>query len=160
MLNTTTRELTAVRAGAVTVTAEADSMRDGDDLAPITGSKTIVVAPYVAPPVEGGVGGTVPATLSLTLGAPPTFGAFQAGCGAHLHGVDRRDRHVHRGRRDADGVRVGHLSNGAFQLAQPLLVPGPEDVERARSRTTRSRSTSSSRSRRTTPCAPAPTAGR
>ena len=32
VLNTTTRELTAVRAGAVTVTAEADSMRDGDDL--------------------------------------------------------------------------------------------------------------------------------
>ena len=32
-----------------------------------------------APPVDGTVGGTVPATLSLTLGAPASFGAFTPG---------------------------------------------------------------------------------
>ena len=134
-------------------------MRDGDDLAPITGSKTIVVAPYVAPPVEGGVGGTVPATLSLTLGTPPTFGAFQAGVERTYTASTAATVTSTAG--DATlTVSAGHLSNGAFQLAQPLLVPAAEDVERTRSRTTRSRSTSSSRSRRTIPCAPAPTAGR
>ena len=43
--------------GTVTVAAEADSMREGDDLAPIRAEKTVQVAPFVAPPVEGGVGG-------------------------------------------------------------------------------------------------------
>ena len=32
-----------------------------------------------SPPVDGTVGGTVPATLSLTLGAPASFGAFTPG---------------------------------------------------------------------------------
>ena len=72
VLNTTTRELTAVRAGAVTVTAEADSMRDGDDLT------------------------STAATVTSTAGDATLT------------------------------VSGGHLSNGAFQLAQPLLVPGPK----------------------------------
>ena len=53
MLDPTTRELTALRAGAATVAVEADSMRDGDDLSPIRAQKTIQVAPFVAPPVRG-----------------------------------------------------------------------------------------------------------
>ena len=125
VLNTTTRELTAVRAGEVTVTAEADSMRDGDDLAPITGSKTIVVAPYVAPPVEGGVGGTVPATLSLTLGTAPTFGAFQAGV-ERTYTASTAATVTSTAGEATLTVSGGHLSNGAFQLAQPLQVPGPK----------------------------------
>ena len=32
------------------------------------------------------VGGTVPATLSLTLGAPATFGAFTPGVARDVHG--------------------------------------------------------------------------
>ena len=39
-LDTATRELTALRAGTVTVAVEADSMRDGDDLSPIRAEKT------------------------------------------------------------------------------------------------------------------------
>ncbi len=34
---------------------------------------------WAAPPVNGGVGGNVPATLSLTIGAPAQFGAFTPG---------------------------------------------------------------------------------
>ena len=34
---------------------------------------------YAQTETPGGVGGTVPATLSLTLGAPATFGAFTPG---------------------------------------------------------------------------------
>ena len=43
------------------------------------------------------VGGTVPATLALTLGAPATFGAFTPGVAQRVHGVDDGDRDLHRG---------------------------------------------------------------
>ena len=85
--------------------AEADSMREGDDLAPVRGEKTIDVAPFVAPPVTGGAGGTVPATLALTLGAPASFGAFAPGRRGTYTRDDVGDGHLHRGRRDADRRR-------------------------------------------------------
>ena len=47
------------------------------------------------------VGGTVPATLSLTMGAPASFGAFLPGVGARVHGVDDRQRDLLRRRRHA-----------------------------------------------------------
>jgi hypothetical protein len=124
VLNTTTRELTAVRAGTVTVRVEADSMRDGDDLAPVTGAKTIVVAPYVAPPVEGTVGGTVAPTLALTLGRAPSFGAFQAGVERTYTATTAATVTSTAGETTLS-VSGGHLANGAFSLAQPLQVPGP-----------------------------------
>ena len=46
--------------------------------------------PVVATSVDGSAGGTVPATLSLTLGAPATFGAFVPGVAQRLHGRHRR----------------------------------------------------------------------
>ena len=54
-------------------------MRDGDDLSPIRAEKTINVAPVRRPAGAGRVGGTVPPTLSLTLGAPACFGTFTPG---------------------------------------------------------------------------------
>ena len=45
----------------------------------------------------GGVGGTVPATLSLTLGTPAAFGAVHPGRGARLLGVDDGERDLDRG---------------------------------------------------------------
>ena len=48
--------------------------------------------------MPGPVGGTVPATLSLTLGAPRRrFGAFAPGVDAHLHGLDDGQRDLDRG---------------------------------------------------------------
>ena len=44
----------------------------------------------------GVVGGTVPATLSLTLGAPASFGAFTPGVDAELRGGDGGQRDLHR----------------------------------------------------------------
>ena len=40
------------------------------------------------------VGGTVPATLSLTLGAPAAFGAFTPGVAQGVHGDHDRQRHL------------------------------------------------------------------
>ena len=45
---------------------------------------------------RGRVGGSVPATLSLSLGAPATFGAFMPGVAQDVHGGDHRERHLHR----------------------------------------------------------------
>ena len=51
----------------------------------------------VASTADGTVGGTVPATLSLTLGAPAPFGAFTPGVDADYLGVDDRQRDLDRG---------------------------------------------------------------
>ena len=52
------------------------------------------------------VGGTVPATLSLTLGAPANFGAFTPGVDEGVHRHEHRQRHQHGGRRDAQRLRA------------------------------------------------------
>ena len=70
----------------------------------------------------GTVGGAVPATLALSLGAPATFGAFTPGVTQELHGAVDGEGDLDRGRRDAVGPEPGHLTNGAFSLAEPLRV--------------------------------------
>ncbi|HWK26495.1 MAG TPA: M14 family zinc carboxypeptidase [Solirubrobacter sp.] len=84
---------------------------------------------YSCPKVDFTVSGTVPATLSLGLDGPASFGAFTAGVDrdyltsatatvvstagdATLTASDPSDDHA------------GHLVNGAFFLAQPLQVSG------------------------------------
>ena len=44
-----------------------------------------------------GVGGTVPATISLTLGANASFGAFAPGVDRDYTAVDDRERDLERG---------------------------------------------------------------
>jgi len=73
----------------------------------------------------GTVGGTVPATLSLTLGAPATFGAFTPGVAAEYSASTKADVISTAGSAtlsvgDPDAVNTGKLVNGAFALAQPL----------------------------------------
>jgi hypothetical protein len=74
--------------------------------------------------VEGGAGATVPATLSLTLGAPVTFGAFVPGLERTYTASTTANVISTAG--DATlsvadtGANPGHLVNGAFALPQPL----------------------------------------
>ena len=76
---------------------------------------------------SGGVGGTVPATLALTLGAPASFGAFTPGV-AHDYTASTTADVVSTagdaalGVADPDTAHPGHLVNGAFVLPQPLQV--------------------------------------
>ena len=77
----------------------------------------------------GDVGGSVPATLSLTLGTPASFGAVHAGRRQATTRPDHGQRDLHRRRRDADGRRPVHHRH------------------RASSSTARSRSTSRCRPR-------------
>jgi len=73
---------------------------------------------------QGEVGGTVPATLSLTLGAPATFGAFTPGVTQEYTASTTATVVSTAG--DATlsvsdtGANPGHLVNGAFALASPL----------------------------------------
>ena len=78
--------------------------------------------------VDGDVGGTVPATLSLTLGAPASFGAVHAGRGEGLHRVDHRQRHQHRGRCGAERERPG--SSDQWRVLAAVAAAGRASARR------------------------------
>ena len=80
-------------------------------------------------PAEGGVGGTVPATLSLSIGSAASFGAFTAGV-ARDYTTTLAANVISTGGdaaltvADPSAVATGRLVNGAFALAQPVHVGG------------------------------------
>ena len=126
---------------------------------------------------EAPVGGTVPATLALTLGAPASFGAFTPGVAREYYCATTTATVVSTaGDATLTVVRpvarrnTGKLVNGAFALPQTLQVPrglgafAPWRLGRADTLRTYSgrsptavRSSSSSRSAPTTRCARGPT---
>jgi PKD repeat protein len=78
-----------------------------------------------APPVNGDVGGTVPATLSLTLGNPARFEAFTPGIDKEYTASTTATVISTAGDAtlsvaDPSSNHTGHLVNGAFFLPQPL----------------------------------------
>ncbi len=69
------------------------------------GNETIKTVSYRvldAVNTPGTIGGSVPATLSLTLAGPANFGAFTPGVAKEYTAVDRGDGHQHGRRRDAE----------------------------------------------------------
>ena len=119
---------------------------------------------------NGGVSGNVPATLSLSLGPRPQFGAFTPGVtrtylASTTANVISTAGDALLSVSDPSSNATGHLVNGAFSLPQPLqararnaantgtaynnvgslgLAAEPAHVERRRSRTTQSRWSSAS----------------
>ncbi|MDA0181005.1 hypothetical protein OJ997_11920 [Solirubrobacter phytolaccae] len=90
---------------------------------PIVGGYSAAVqAGLFGEAVEAPVGGTVPATLSLALGAPATFGAFTPGIDKEY--TAQTDATVISTAADAALTvsEPGHLANGAFTLSEPLQV--------------------------------------
>jgi Glycosyl hydrolases family 32 C terminal len=69
-----------------------------------------------------GVGGTVPATLSLALGAPASFGAFQPGVTREYTAATTATVTSTAGDAALTVSDPGHLANGAFALPEPLRV--------------------------------------
>ena len=68
------------------------------------------------------VGGTVPATLSLSLGAPATFGPFTPGVEQEYTAATTANVISTAGDAALTVSTPGHLTNGAFSLAEPLRV--------------------------------------
>lgn len=72
--------------------------------------------------VDGSAGGTVPATLSLSLGAPATFGAFVPGSEREYTAQTTANVISTAGEATLSVSEPGHLANGAFTLPEPLRV--------------------------------------
>ena len=92
---------------------------------PIVGGQAALQAAGAFTDATGGVGGSVPATLSLTLGAPASFGAFIPGVGRTYEASTAATVTSTAGDAllsvaDPSPVATGHLVNGAFSLPQPL----------------------------------------
>jgi hypothetical protein len=86
-----------------------------------TGSKTF----YIGMQQDGGVGGSTPATLSLSLGTPASFGAFTPGLGKDYESSMTANVISTAGDgalsvADASSTATGHLVNGAFSLPSVL----------------------------------------
>jgi hypothetical protein len=97
----------------------------GDDA--LLASANQLIADAVAlgnstPPMPLGVSGTVPATLSLTLGPPASFGAFTAGVDHTYMASTTADVLSTAGDATLSVSDPGHLTNGAFSLPDPLQV--------------------------------------
>jgi hypothetical protein len=96
--------------GAVVATYSGDAFYNGS-----SGS-----IPYQA--IGGGVSGTVPATLSLTLGPAATFGAFTPGVDKTYTTSSSADVVSTAGDAALSVSGPVHLTNGTFSLADPLGV--------------------------------------
>jgi hypothetical protein len=89
----------------------------------------VVIHAAEAPPVSAPVGGSVPATLSLSLGTPAAFGQFLPGV-ANTYTASTNATVVSTAgdaaltASDASSNATGRLVNGTFSLASPLQVAG------------------------------------
>jgi hypothetical protein len=72
--------------------------------------------------VSGDVSGTVPPTLSLSLGAPASFGAFVPGVARDYTASTTANIISTAGNAALTVSAPGHLANGAFSLPEPLVV--------------------------------------
>ena len=72
------------------------------------------------------IGGTVPATLSLTLGPPASFGAFLPGADRTYTATQAANVVSTAGDAALTVTGDGHLANGAFVLPEPLKAEGQE----------------------------------
>jgi enterochelin esterase-like enzyme len=104
--------------GATTVTA----IYRGDTLYNASTSPSV---PFAATSAVGAVSASVPATLSLTLGTPASFGAFTAGQAKTYQasttaGVISTAGDAALSVADPSATATGHLVNGSFSLPQPL----------------------------------------
>jgi hypothetical protein len=70
----------------------------------------------------GTVGGSVPATLALTLGTPASFGAFTPGASKDYTATTTANVVSTAGDAALSVSDPGHMTNGAFSLPQPLAV--------------------------------------
>ena len=88
----------------------------------IKGNQSAVQTQRVQIGEQGTVGGSVPATLALTLGAPATFGAFTPGVAREYEASSTATVLSTAGDATLSVERTRFMANGAFTLAEPLRV--------------------------------------
>jgi hypothetical protein len=110
---------TALPAGPVTLTA---TQADGTGNPSAASAPVTITVPLGSTSSTGGVSGATPATLSLTLGAPASFGAFTPGVDRTYTASTTANVISSAGDATLSVSDPGHLTNGAFTLTDPLLV--------------------------------------
>jgi alkaline phosphatase len=100
---------------------------DQTELFPVLTNTQTGDGPATATPVGGDVGGSVPATLALTVGAPAAFAPFTPGVGKDYTAsmtaiVTSSAADAALWIADPSATNTGRLVNGTFALAQPLQV--------------------------------------
>ncbi|HWK28628.1 MAG TPA: M14 family zinc carboxypeptidase [Solirubrobacter sp.] len=124
-------------AGSVAAGSALDTAEPGVKSLTVTardaaGNETVVTREYTVNPAvraDGNVGGTVSGTLSLVLGASPSFGTFTPGIAQTYTASTTANVISTAGDAtlsvaDPSAVGTGHLVNGAFVLPKPLKVGG------------------------------------
>src|SRR3954447_9880729 len=81
-----------------------------------------IVLAYAETNTPGSAGGTVPATLALTLGAPASFGAFTPGLDKEYTATSTANVISTAGDAALTVSDPGVLTNGSFALSEPLRV--------------------------------------
>ena len=102
-------------AGGTTVSA----VYAGDSLYNASSSPIVT---YEATSAIGAVAASVPATLSLSLGSPASFGAFAAGVDKEYSATTSANVISTAGDAALTASDPGYLSNGSFSLSEPLRV--------------------------------------
>jgi hypothetical protein len=110
---------TALPAGAATLTATQADQTGNPSAA---SAPVAVTVPAGATSTTGTVGGTTPATLALTLGAPASFGPFTPGVDKTYTASSTANVVSSAGDATLSVSDPGHLENGAFSLPDPLQV--------------------------------------
>ena len=116
------RVLAARDAAQALVGVRIYSIGDVDAVKNATAALHDAIGDYQAATTTGDVGGSVPATLSLTLGAPASFGAFTPGVDHDYTASTTANVVSTAGDATLSVSDPGHLSNGAFSLPSPLQV--------------------------------------
>jgi hypothetical protein len=97
------------------------SIGDVNNVKNATSALTSAIGDYQAVTASGGVGGSVPATLSLTLGPAASFGAFTPGTD-HAYTASTTANVTSTAGDAALSASPATLANGGFKLAEPLVV--------------------------------------
>jgi PKD repeat protein len=101
----------------VTLVVESVDGETADVTRPVTAEE-----PRVEVSQPSSTGGTVPATLSLTMGAPASFGTFTPGVAKEYTATTSATVISTAGDAALTLSDPGHLTNGAFSLAEPVQV--------------------------------------
>jgi alpha-L-rhamnosidase len=104
------------------VLAPPGAQRVGEDRYAVRGGSWSFSTAKTSTDVPGTVGGTVPPTLSLTLGAPASFGAFTPGETRDYTATTTATVTSTAGDAALTVSDPGHLANGTFTLPSPLAV--------------------------------------